>query len=184
MIITTFLEIADLTELQPPKKNSVDPLGLHLKKVDCPATCAAMYSAVGKSQYWNIYRWGWNERDWQRYLERPGIEIAVVQGKGGSPVGYLEFQIHENASIEILIFGLLPECIGHGLGGCALTLAVKHCLELQPDSVWLHTCSLDHPAALKNYYARGFKFVREERTNYLVLDERPTLLDEQALAAA
>jgi hypothetical protein len=23
--------------------------------------------------------------------------------------------------------------------------------------VWLHTCSLDHPAALANYQARGFR---------------------------
>jgi len=29
--------------------------------------------------------------------------------------------------------------------------------------VWLHTCTLDHPRALANYVAGGFRVVREER---------------------
>jgi len=29
--------------------------------------------------------------------------------------------------------------------------------------VWLHTCTLDDPAALPNYVARGFRPFREER---------------------
>ena len=30
------------------------------------------------------------------------------------------------------------------------------------DRVWLHTCSLDDPAALPNYVSRGFRPFREE----------------------
>jgi hypothetical protein len=28
--------------------------------------------------------------------------------------------------------------------------------------VWLHTCSFDHPAALPNYLARGFRVFKTE----------------------
>jgi hypothetical protein len=28
--------------------------------------------------------------------------------------------------------------------------------------VWLHTCTLDHPAALPNYLKRGFRSTRQE----------------------
>jgi len=27
--------------------------------------------------------------------------------------------------------------------------------------VWLHTCTLDHPSALANYKARGFRIFKE-----------------------
>jgi hypothetical protein len=31
-----------------------------------------------------------------------------------------------------------------------------------PTRVWLHTCTLDHPAALANYLGRGFQVTRSE----------------------
>jgi len=31
--------------------------------------------------------------------------------------------------------------------------------------VWVHTCTLDHPGALPNYIARGFRVYKEE-TDY------------------
>jgi hypothetical protein len=33
---------------------------------------------------------------------------------------------------------------------------------MRPERVWLHTCTLDHPAALPNYLKRGFRPIREE----------------------
>ena len=32
----------------------------------------------------------------------------------------------------------------------------------KPERVWLHTCTLDHPHALRNYLRRGFLVVRKE----------------------
>jgi hypothetical protein len=43
-----------------------------------------------------------------------------------------------------------------------LTQAVLEAWRTAPSRVWLHTCSLDHPAALRNYQARGFEVYREE----------------------
>jgi len=31
-----------------------------------------------------------------------------------------------------------------------------------PKRVWLHTCTLDHPAALPNYQKAGFAIYKEE----------------------
>ena len=31
--------------------------------------------------------------------------------------------------------------------------------------VWVHTCSLDHKNALKNYQARGMKIFKSEKIN-------------------
>jgi hypothetical protein len=43
-----------------------------------------------------------------------------------------------------------------------LTEAVREAWRARPSRVWLHTCTLDHPAALPNYLQRGFVAVREE----------------------
>ena len=54
-------------------------------------------------------------------------------------------------------FGLLSQFIGQGLGGHLLSQAVKRAWAWGASSVWLSTCSHDHPHALKNYLARGFR---------------------------
>jgi hypothetical protein len=53
--------------------------------------------------------------------------------------------------------------IGLGLGAHLLTVAVEEAASIRATSVWLHTCSLDHPAALANYQARGFVPFRVEQ---------------------
>jgi ribosomal protein S18 acetylase RimI-like enzyme len=177
LITTTFLEISDPSDLRPPNEPGADFPEIHLKKVDCPIACSSMYLEVGKSQYWEIYRIGWTNLHWRRYLQREDIEISFIYGKDGVQIGYLELQVRPDASVEIVNFGLRSAFIGKGFGRSALTLAIRRGFELGEARLWLHTCTLDHPSALKNYYARGFRFVREEVTNFLPLDANPEVAD-------
>jgi len=66
--------------------------------------------------------------------------------------------------VEIAYFGLLPDFIGRGLGGTLLTSAIESAWAWKPtpSRVWLHTCNRDHPNALNNYQARGFKIYKIE----------------------
>ena len=41
-----------------------------------------------------------------------------------------------------------------------LSRALQHAWALGPERVWVHTCTLDHPAALANYEARGMRIYR------------------------
>jgi GNAT superfamily N-acetyltransferase len=79
------------------------------------------------------------------------------------PVGLVELA-DRAPEVEITTFGLLPEAVGRGIGGHALTLAVRQAWLLRPGvtRVWLHTSTQDHPNALPNYQARGFKAYRTE----------------------
>jgi GNAT superfamily N-acetyltransferase len=79
----------------------------------------------------------------------------------GATAGYWELERESAASAKIPIFGLLAEFHGRGIGGHALTAALRRGRELAP-RVWLTTCSLDGPAALPNYLARGMRPFREE----------------------
>jgi len=48
-----------------------------------------------------------------------------------------------------------------------LSEAIKKAFEKNIKRVWLHTCTLDHPNALKNYIARGMRVFRKENINIL-----------------
>ncbi|MBC6470344.1 GNAT family N-acetyltransferase [Actinomadura alba] len=77
--------------------------------------------------------------------------------------GIIDFDSQPGGEVEITTFGLLPEFVGRGLGGHALTLVVRQAWAAEPvdaasvGRVWLHTSTRDHPNALRNYERRGFR---------------------------
>ena len=80
----------------------------------------------------------------------------------GAPAGYFELRIDGDRAVEIVYFGLLDHFTGRGLGGYMLGEAVKHAWAQGASRVWLHTNTLDHPAALPNYQKRGFQITGTE----------------------
>src|SRR5262249_46670039 len=119
-----------------------------------------LYTAVGGDWYWTD-RLPWTYRQWRQYLERPELETWVLS-VGGVPAGYFELKAQAGGGIEGAYFGLLPALVGGGLGGHLLTAAVERGWARGARRVWLHTCTLDHPQALANYRARGFRVYRVE----------------------
>jgi GNAT superfamily N-acetyltransferase len=119
-----------------------------------------LYTEVGRAHRWTD-RLGWSDETIRSYLATPGISIWLMSSND-APAGYFELRKHEDGSVEIVYFGLLPESIGRGWGKYLLTRAVESAWQLGAERVWLHTCTLDHPAALPNYLKRGFSPVREE----------------------
>nr|BFE81890.1 hypothetical protein GCM10020093_044910 [Planobispora longispora] len=90
----------------------------------------------------------------------------------GTPAGYAELVPQDGAAVEVASFGLMHWAIGKGAGGRLLEFCAARAWDLaerRPDReptrrVWLHTCSLDGPAALPAYQARGFR-IYDSRLN-------------------
>jgi GNAT superfamily N-acetyltransferase len=80
----------------------------------------------------------------------------------GTPAGYFELERQAKGTVEIAYFGLLPGFIGKGLGAYLLTFATRSAWDMGAARVWVHTCDLDHPRALANYQARGFRIFHVE----------------------
>jgi len=157
--IIYYLEMSRPQDLCPSRL-SPSELDFRESQPPLPEVNRFLYTAVGGNWWW-VDRLGWTYRDWLDFLRRPGHEtwIAYVNG---TPAGYFELEGKEGEPVEILSFGLLPAFVGRGYGGALLTAAVRRAWEKKPDKVWLHTCSFDHPGALDNYKARGFRLVRTE----------------------
>jgi GNAT superfamily N-acetyltransferase len=179
-VITYYLEMGRCDELRP-KKSSRRGLLLAQVPLPMPELNRFFYTAVGADWYW-IDRLPWTYADWLRYLDRPELQTWLLSA-GGVPAGYFELELQPGPEVEIAYFGLLPAFVGQGLGAHLLTCAAETAWSLGPRRVWLHTCTLDHPQALANYQARGFRLVREE-THEQTLPAAPTGPWPGALRAA
>jgi len=123
-----------------------------------------LYLLVGRDWSWNEKR-GWTEQQWRDYAEADGVRTFVAY-YDGSVAGYYEMRRDNLGGVEIAIFGLAPKFIGRGFGGALLTSALEEAWRSQPTRVWLHTCTLDHPAALPNYQARGMTIYKVETSRW------------------
>ena len=56
----------------------------------------------------------------------------------------------------------LKNYMAKNLGGYMLTEAIKISFSYKVKRVWVHTCSLDHKNALKNYLSRGMTVFKSE----------------------
>ena len=124
------------------------------------------YKQVGKKHRW-IDRLSWSDEKWYSYISNQNLETYVIS-ENDDLAGFFELLYNpELKETEILYFGLLEEYIGKGIGGYALSVAIKKSFEKNIKRVWLHTCTLDHPNALKNYIARGMTVFKKENINIL-----------------
>jgi GNAT superfamily N-acetyltransferase len=130
--------------------------------VAAPEFLSFLYQAVGGAYHW-VDRLPWSPEDWLRRFNDPAVEYWVAYD-GGAPAGYIELArlADERGTVNLAYLGLLPHAVGQGHGGPLLTAAIERAWAMGARRVDVNTCSLDHPAALANYQARGFTIFREE----------------------
>ena len=159
-----FLELRDLKNL----KVNLDKKTKFLVKKTKPdfQLNKFFYKQVGKKHRW-IDRLSWTDEKWINYISNQNLETYVIS-ENDKLAGFFELLFNpELRETEISYFGLLEEYIGKGIGGYALSIAIKKSFEKNIKRVWLHTCTLDHPNALKNYIARGMTVFKRENINIL-----------------
>lgn len=158
-VTRTYLRMTAPDQLVPA---SLDDPRLRIERLrDCPASfLRRLYTEVGRAYHW-VDRLGWSDGLWRARQAQPGVEWYLLTC-AGEPAGYYELERHPDASVEIAYFGLLPAFLRRGLGKHLLTDAVLRAWSLGAANVWLHTCTLDDPAALPNYERRGFRAFRTE----------------------
>ena len=158
-----FLEINSLRELNRSKSpgpsfkiTEVNPPDFQLNKF--------FYKQIGMKHRW-IDRLSWSDKKWIEYVENSKIKTFILK-ENNNLAGYYE-TIHdfENNHSEIAYFGILEEYFGKKCGGYLLSEAINRLFEEGIARVWLHTCSLDHENAIKNYLARGMQVFKSEKIN-------------------
>jgi GNAT superfamily N-acetyltransferase len=159
-VTTYYLEMTQASQLRP--KTCDDPRFRIL-----PATVKQwrfnrfLYEFVGREWTWTD-KLSWTDEQWRSYVEDEGLRTFVAC-YDGSLAGYFELSTC-GQEVEIAYLGLVPPFMGRGFGGALLTRTLEEAWKLKPSRVWVHTCTLDHEAALANYKARGMVLYKTETT--------------------
>jgi GNAT superfamily N-acetyltransferase len=156
----TYLEMRSPQALQPVEWPAVPGIRVDFLEECPPSFWRYLYSEVGRAYRWTD-RLVWTRDEAAAYLDDPATRLWLLTVKA-APAGYFELRRTPDGAVEIAYFGLLPEFVGRGLGKALLTAAVREAWQWDASRVWLHTSSLDHPAALPNYLARGFSIFKRE----------------------
>lgn len=162
------MELLDVTvhylEMLAPVERVVPPpcSGLSVRHVPAPSVefYRRMYDAVGRDYFW-LSRRKMADDALAALLRDPLIEMYVLEVNGVA-AGFAELDCRKPDDIELVQFGLTPPFIGRGLGKWFLQWTVDKVWSYGPRRFWLHTCTLDHPAAIPNYKQAGFVPYKQE----------------------
>jgi len=158
-----YLEINSLEDLNERSKpsdeytlNLLDPINFQLNKF--------FYKNIGKKHKW-VDRLIWTENQWIDYASSNKVRTYVLKFKDDL-AGFFELIYHEEKKeVEIAYLGILEDYQNKQLGSYILSEAIKESFKIKIDRVWVHTCTLDHRNALKNYITRGMKIFKTETIN-------------------
>lgn len=153
-IVTTYLQMSALEELVPARLSDPDFVVREAVERQWRLN-RSLYLLVGERWAW-VDKQRWSDQQWESYVASEQLRTFVASWRG-STAGYYELRRDDARAVEIAYFGLVPDFIGRGFGGALLTDALKRAWAWDAHRVWLHTCTLDHPAALENYQARGMR---------------------------
>ena len=133
------------------------PAEYELRSLDRPSSevYRTLFRAVGEDWLWSS-RLTLSERELRGILDDSQVDIFALQ-RGGRNVGILELDFRRSDECELVYLGLTPDVVGKGVGRALMTEAIHRAWSRSLGRLWLHTCTLDHPAALDFYRRSGFE---------------------------
>ncbi len=113
-----------------------------------------LFRAIGEPWLW-FSRLRLSDAELREVLHHPQVDVYAL-AHDYQDIGLLELDRRQFPDIELSFFGITPAWVGRGAGRALL----EHCLPLawehRPQRLWLHTCTSDHPGALRFYTRAGF----------------------------
>tara|TARA_B100000579_G_scaffold385300_1_gene356316 strand:- start:1917 stop:2423 length:507 start_codon:yes stop_codon:yes gene_type:complete len=157
-ILRNFLEIYSLSDLKKVENPSIN---LNLVETKDFQLNKFLYKQIGKKHNW-LDRLNWSDQNWIQYVSQKNLYTYILKDNEDL-VGYFELNLNEEKKeAEIVYLGILQEYYGKKIGAFLLCEAIQKSFSLNSQRVWVHTCSLDHKHALKNYISRGLKIFKTE----------------------
>ena len=144
-------------EMRSPLGHEVPPSLLSLRRVEVPQPehYRELFRLVGAPWLW-FSRLILDDAHLASIVQHRKVELYTVVDERGREVGLLELDFREPEECELAFIGLVPELSGKGHGQWLLAEAVHYAWREGVNRVHVHTCTLDHPAALSAYRRAGF----------------------------
>ncbi|MCG7391980.1 GNAT family N-acetyltransferase [Microvirga sp. ACRRW] len=149
--IVTYLEMRSPPPSSPMEAQgdwSLQPLGNDRDRY------RTLYRRIGEPWLW-FSRVVMPDEELAGILSNPKVE-AYALNDGQNDIGLLELDFRSGGEVELAFLGLVPGIIGKGAGRFLMSEAIRRAFAQPIDRFFVHTCSLDHPAALAFYIRSGF----------------------------
>ena len=150
--VVTYLEMHDPPS--PARASGHATAGRLDAIADDLARYRALYRRIGEPWLW-FSRLAMPEAELRAILVNPEVD-AFALTRGGRDIGLLELDFRTKGECELSFLGLVPEAIGSRAGRFLIESAIARAFARPVRRLWVHTCSLDHPAALGFYLRAGF----------------------------
>lgn len=149
--VVTFLEMRERPDFLAADST------LKLRSVDRPKSDAyrTLFRRIGARWLW-FSRLIMDDETLSAIIGDPKVELFTVVGQDGNDVGMLELDFREAGACELAFVGLIPELSGQGHGRWLLRESIRLAWRDGVKRIHVHTCTLDHPAALGAYRRAGF----------------------------
>jgi GNAT superfamily N-acetyltransferase len=136
--------------------------GFGLRRIQQPDLIwfRALFRRVGENYLW-FSRLHMRDEDLTAELLDPGMETYALT-RDGEDLGLLQLDFRQAGVGEISFFGVADELIGTGAGRWMMNRALERAWSQPIERFWVHTCTLDHPAALSFYVRSGFTAFRRQ----------------------
>lgn len=150
--VVTYLEMRERPAQVDSSQNRVS-----LRRVQNPDLnwYRVLYRRVGAQWMW-FSRLEMTDEQLRSILNCATTELFIAENDGRE-VGVAELARSKAGEVEITFFALFSEAIGKGLGRAFMNAVLDCAWSGSTSRVWLHTCTLDSPAALPFYMKCGFR---------------------------
>lgn len=155
-MLATIVTCLEMRSRPAPRPNPPAD-GLMVERWPSPSidTYRALYRRVGEDWLW-VSRAVMDDDKLEAIIGDPAVEIYAMT-RDGERLGLLELDFRETGACELAFFGLDQSLIGSGAGRIMMNAAIDSAWAKPITRFWVHTCHLDHPAALAFYQRSGFR---------------------------
>jgi GNAT superfamily N-acetyltransferase len=158
--IATVVTCLEMTARPPLRPEADGPWALRRVEHPSLAWYRALYRRVGEDWLW-FSRLRMPDAALAAILEDPAVEVYALAHEGRDE-GLLELDFRDGVSCELAFFGVAAALIGTGAGRFLMNRSIERAWSQPIGRLWVHTCTLDHPAALAFYRRSGFRPYRQQ----------------------
>ena len=153
--VATVVTSLEMVSHPPERPAQPFPAGVTLEPLERTIEAYRnLYRAVGTEWLW-FSRLVMADEKLQAILENPQVEFFALR-QHGRDAGILELDFSQPGECELAFFGVVPGLVGTGVGRALMNEAIARAWARPIRRFWVHTCTLDHPAALDFYRRSGF----------------------------
>lgn len=131
------------------------PVQLLRWKACAPDKYRLLFRRVGAPWLW-WSRLAMDDGQLASIIHDPQVQLFAVIDRARVEIGMLELDFRVAGECEIAFFGLIPGATGKGLGKWLMRRALQMAWAPGVERVWVHTCTLDDPRAVRFYIGQGF----------------------------